>query len=178
MATVNDDYIKSNYYGKLYKWERHNIVGNKNGDDDEKEVYRRNEENNHPGSTIRNKYTCHDCKQPDYSTKEQLKKFFTTSSKEAYDGTKQRAEENNKDAAKKAKLRPVYDKEFRKWSPEYLGNENKARRAGWIPFEEWFANKKAGKPMYSQSELNSAPVDALNRKNNGSSIRQHVKKKR
>lgn len=177
MATVNDEYIKSNMSGRLYKCERHNIVGKKNGDADEKEVYRRNELNNHPGSTIRNKYTCPDCK-PAYSTEEQLKKFFTTSSKEAYDEQARRAKEKNKAAAEKAKLRRVYDKEFEYLSPKYLGNETKARRAGWMPFEEWFAKKKAGKPMYSQSELDARAVDALNRENNRSSIRQHVKKKR
>ena len=188
MATVNDEYIKSNMSGTLYKCERHNIVGKKNGDADEKEVYRRNEVNNHPGSTIRNKYTCPDCK-PAYSTEEQLKKFYTTSSKEAYDEQARRAKEKNKAAAEKnkaaaekAKLRLEYDKKF--WSLErFGGNKFRARRAGWMPFEEWFAKKKAGKPMYSKSELNSAVVDALNRinalnrKNNGSSIRQYVKKK-
>jgi len=187
MATVNDEYIKSNMSGKLYKCERHNIVGKKNGDADEKEVYRRNEVNNHPDSTIRNKYTCPDCNRPDYNTKEQLKKFFTTSSKEAYDEQARRAKEKNKaaaekakDAAEKAKLRLEYDKEFEYWSRivESGGNKTKARRAGWMPFEEWFAKKKAGKPMYSQSELDSWAVDALNRENNRSSIRQHVKKKR
>lgn len=175
MATVNDEYIKSNASGKIYKCERHNIVGKKNGDADEKEVYRRNELNGHPGSTIRNKYTCPDCNRSDYSTKEQLKKFFTTSSKEAYDFTKQRAEEKAKDAAEKAKLRLEYDKEFKYWSLErFGGNKTKARSAGWIPFEEWFAKKKAGKAVYSKSELNSAVVDHL--QNDRNRIRQHVKK--
>lgn len=176
MATVNDEYIKSNYHGKIYKCERRNIVGKKDGDADEKEVYRLDELNVHHGSTIRNKYTCPDCNRPDYNTKEQLKRFFTTSSKEAYDFTKQRAEEKANDLAEKAKLRLEYDNKFQYWSPEerFGGNESAARRAGWMPFEEWFAKKKAGKTLYSQSERDAAAANAM--KNDRSSIRQHVKK--
>jgi hypothetical protein len=182
MATVNDEYIKSNMSGTLYKCERHNIVGKKNGDADEKEVYRLNEMNGHPG-TIRNKYTCPGCNRPIYNTKERLKNFFTTSSKEAYDGQARRAEEKNKanaekakDAAEKAKLRPVYKNQFERYSPKIMGSVAAARRAGWMPFEEWFAKKKAGKPLYSQSELTAAVVDALQRENHRSSVRQDDKK--
>lgn len=165
MATIDDEYIKSNMLGNLYKCERHNIVGQKNGDADEKNVYRINKLNNEIGS-IRNKYTCPNC-MPDYYTEKELKESFTTSSKEAYD-TEHAA------ASEKAKLRPQYDKEFGgQYSlKNFGGNEALARRRGWMPFEEWFAKKKAGKPMYSRSELNGAVSDAMKR----SHFKQHTRK--
>ncbi len=189
MAAVIDEYIKANMSGTIYKCERHNIVGKKDGDADEQEVYKRNELNGYLGSTIREKYTCPGCNRPDYNTKEQLKKFFTTSSKEAYDEAEEKAKYAAKkakdEAEEKAKLRPEYDNEFKYWSPEerFGGNESEARRAGWMPFEEWFAKKKAGKPLYSKHEQRTLIVDALqrenhrrHRENHRSSVRQHVKK--
>ena len=173
MATLKDEYIKSNWNGNLWKCERHNIVGRKNGDDDEKEVYRRNELNGLSGPKIRNKYTPALGGTDRFMTEEHLQKF-TTSSKEAYDDAKRGPEEKNKDAAEKAKLRLVYDEKFKNWSlKRFGGNKARARRAGWMPFEEWFAKKKAGKPTYSKSELDGALVDVLQQ----NSVRQYVKKK-
>ena len=70
-----------------------------------------------------------------------------------------------------------YESRFEQYSPKnHGGSEAAARRAGWMTQDEFIKKKRAGKPLYSKSELDGAAADAFNRANRRSSVRQHVKK--
>ena len=144
--------------GTVMKCERHGIVGKKDGDVDQQEVYRLNIMNGDPGDTIWNRY--HNPRSQykkgiNYLTNDRVK-TQTPSTEKAYN--EQFAADAPQrtivpDSPEKAELRSQYDGEYEHYSPKaFGGNEALARRRGWMSFDEWFEKIMKGTPLYSERE--------------------------